>query len=96
MKRIITLLAITAILVALVGYACNKSCCGTCQDKDGKCTDGTKCTSCEGECKCEAAAGDTGWCPETGTGLYKGQKVACKGECKANPGGPPCEACVVK
>ncbi len=92
MKRILILIAFTAILLALVGCVCDKSCCGSCKD-------GGKCTECKvgdaGCGKCSAADGDTGWCPNTGTGLYKGKKVACKGECKANPGGPPCKACVV-
>jgi len=96
MKRILTLIAITAILVALVGCVCDKSCCGGCKCEAEKCTEDAKCASYDDGCKCEAAADCTGWCPDTGTGVYKGQKVACKGECKANPGGPPCEACVVK
>lgn len=69
-------------------------CCGTCSDKDAKC-----CGKCgdkdAADCKdCTAKMKDgTGWCP-CGKGFYKGKEVNCKGECKANPGGPPCPNCV--
>jgi len=29
-----------------------------------------------------------------GKGFFEGKEVNCKGECKANPGGAPCKACV--
>lgn len=39
-------------------------------------------------------AGGTGWCAECDKGYYEGKEVNCTGQCRANPGGPPCEACV--
>jgi hypothetical protein len=39
-------------------------------------------------------AGGTGWCAECDKGYFEGKEVNCTGQCRANPGGPPCEACV--
>ena len=39
-------------------------------------------------------AGGTGWCAECDKGYYEGKEVNCTGQCRANPGGPPCQVCV--
>lgn len=66
--------------------SCDKKCCGKDSCKEGTCS---KKASCCGSC-----AGKTGWCEETGKGYYEGKEVKCKGQCAANPGGPPCKNCV--
>ena len=89
MRRLFTLIAVVLCLTWIASCAGPQSCeCGgTCEE----CT-AADATACEG---CVALqAGQTGWCEACGAGYFEGQEVNCKGECAANPGGPPCADCV--
>ncbi len=106
MRNLAILLTLCLGLLLVAGCACGDKCCGSC-DKDKVCSS-AKCEgSCSGEkcgdsCACSAKectdcaeqmADKTGWCM-CGKGFFEGKEVNCKGECKANPGGAPCKACV--
>lgn len=81
--------------------SCDGACASSCGDScASSCGDGC---SCDGSAKgdaatCEVCAilkdGATGWCAECQKGFSEGQEVNCTTECAANPGGPPCPACV--
>jgi len=82
--------ALAGLSLVLFSAGCvSDDCCGGCKDNKDQC-------SCEeASCNCtELKAGGTGWCDKCDIGFFEGKEVKCQGQCQANPGGPPCEACV--
>lgn len=106
MRNLAILFTLCVGLLLVAGCACGDKCCGDCSKEKSSCSTekcGESC-SCKGcaekcgeSCSCEGCAklmaGKTGWCA-CGKGFFEGKEVKCKGECQANPGGAPCEACV--
>jgi hypothetical protein len=96
--RILPLILFMALI--MVGCATTDGKCAACGSKDCTC-EACPVTGKTGDCPeaacsgcAELAAGGTGWCAECDQGYFEGRLVNCTGGCKANPGGPPCSACV--
>ncbi|MFH1998740.1 MAG: hypothetical protein ABIK28_03620 [Planctomycetota bacterium] len=105
----LSILVIVIFGLLLCAGCCSNDCCKCEKDKSCKsctCSAGDKdkpCKSCAASADkkataCETCtqlmAGGTGWCEGCKKGFFEGKEVNCKGECAANPGGPPCKECV--
>ena len=99
--RILSILTVVVLALLLLPACATDGCCGSCGGTCASaCGDNCSCDGCtkDDAAKCEACAGamagQTGWCAGCQKGFFEGQEVNCTTECAANPGGPPCPACV--